>query len=107
MRPTFLLTLLPAVLLAACTATGGSATQNAASPASQASNPAGGICNADALSPAGQEASSSQVQRLVRQAGATQARVLVPDRMYTTDYDASRLSIRVDEQNRILSVYCG
>lgn len=104
MRPTFLLTLLPAVLLAACTATGGSATQNAAS---QASNPAGSICNADALNPAGQEASSSQIQRLVRQAGAAQARVLVPDRMYTTDYDASRLSIRVDEQNRILSVYCG
>ncbi|MGE8547474.1 I78 family peptidase inhibitor [Alcaligenes sp. Marseille-Q7550] len=106
MRPSFLLPLLPAVMLAACTATGGSSTSSAPS-SSQFENSSGGVCNVDALNPAGQQAGDSQVQRLVRQSGAARARVLVPDRMYTTDYDASRLSIRVDEQNRIISVYCG
>jgi hypothetical protein len=71
------------------------------------SDSSGGLCNADALNPAGQTASQSQVERLVKQAGAAKARVLAPDRMYTTDYDPTRLNIRVDEQNKITSVYCG
>lgn len=104
MRLSVLLSILPAVLLAACTATGNSAQTSSTSSFSNAS---GGLCNADALNPAGQTASQNQVERLVKQAGAAQARVLAPDRMYTTDYDPSRLSIRVDEQNQIISVYCG
>lgn len=104
MRLSVLLSVLPAVLLAACTATGNSAQTGSTS---SFSNSSGGVCNADALSPAGQTASQSQVERLVKQAGAAQARILAPDRMYTTDYDPTRLSIRIDEQNRITSVYCG
>ena len=104
MRLSVLLSILPAVLLAACTATGNSAQTSSSSSFSNAS---GGLCNADALNPAGQTASQSQVERLVKQAGAAKARVLAPDRMYTTDYDPTRLNIRVDEQNKITSVYCG
>lgn len=104
MRLSVLLSVLPAVLLAACTATGNSAQTGSTS---SFSNSSGGVCNADALSPAGQTASQSQVERLVKQAGAAQARILAPDRMYTTDYDPTRLSIRIDEQNRITSIYCG
>ncbi|HRL20206.1 I78 family peptidase inhibitor [Alcaligenes sp. SDU_A2] len=103
MRPSSLLTLLPTVLLAACTATGGASSHTPASSA----QPDGGQCNADALNPAGQQASEKHVQSLVKQAGAVQARILYPDRMYTTDYDSTRLSIRVDAQNNIISVYCG
>ncbi|EKU30358.1 hypothetical protein JT27_09745 [Alcaligenes faecalis] len=91
-------------MLAACTATGNSAQTSSTSSFSDSS---GGLCNADALNPAGQTASQSQVERLVKQAGAAKARVLAPDRMYTTDYDPTRLNIRVDEQNKITSVYCG
>lgn len=104
MRPSVLLSVLPAVLLAACTATGNSAQTGSTS---SFINSTGGLCQADALNPAGQAADQRQVERLVKQAGASQARVLAPDRMYTTDYNPSRLSIRVDEQNRITSVYCG
>ena len=104
MRLSVLLSVLPAVLLAACTATGNSAQTGSTSSFSDSS---GGLCNADALNPAGQTASQSQVERLVKQAGAAKARVLAPDRMYTTDYDPTRLNIRVDEQNKISSVYCG
>lgn len=104
MRLSVLLSVLPAVLLAACTATGNSAQTGSTSSFSDSS---GGLCNADALNPAGQTASQSQVERLVKQAGAAKARVLAPDRMYTTDYAPTRLNIRVDEQNKITSVYCG
>ena len=104
MRLSVLLSVLPAVLLAACTATGNSAQKSSTSSFSDSS---GGLCNADALNPAGQTASQSQVERLVKQAGAAKARVLAPDCMYTTDYDPTRLNIRVDEQNKITSVYCG
>ena len=104
MRLSVLLSVLPAVLLAACTATGNSAQTSSTSSFSDSS---GGLCNADALNPAGQTASQSQVERLIKQAGAAKARVLAPDRVYTTDYDPTRLNIRVDEQNKITSVYCG
>ncbi|MBX7021495.1 hypothetical protein EX238_25180 [Providencia rettgeri] len=104
MRLSVLFSVLPAVFLVACTATGNSAQSGSSS---SLRNTSGGLCDADSLSPAGQTASQSQIERLVKQAGASQARILAPDRMYTTDYDPTRLNIRVDEQNRILSVYCG
>ncbi len=88
-------------LLSACTSTQSSSGSGASS------MPQTRSCNADLITVQGQTANDSSVQRAQQQAGAEKVRLILPDRMYTTDYDEQRLSIRLDDSNKILSAYCG
>lgn len=64
-------------------------------------------CQAKQVKLIGQVANESTLKRAQAQAGADRIRLMLPDRMYTTDYDEARLSIRVDANNHIQSIYCG
>lgn len=88
-------------LLAAC-----ASTKEPNSPRAHTSLSSQG-CRASQVNIIGQTASETTLKRAQEQAGADKLRVMQPDRMYTTDYDPTRLSVRVNANNNIQDVYCG
>lgn len=54
----------------------------------------------------GQVASQALVDKTVKAAGAKHARVVKPGMAVTMDFREDRLTIQVDEQNRITSIGC-
>lgn len=55
----------------------------------------------------GQAATEATVQKAVKDSGARHARVVKPGMAVTMDFREDRLSIEVDEQNRIVRANCG
>jgi hypothetical protein len=55
----------------------------------------------------GKAATEAVIQKAVKDSGARNARVLKPGMAMTMDYREDRLSIEVDEQNRIVRANCG
>jgi len=55
----------------------------------------------------GQTATEAVIQKSVKDSGARNARVLKPGMAMTMDFREDRLSIEVDEQNRIVRANCG
>ena len=55
----------------------------------------------------GQMASQEVIDRAVRDAGARTLRVVKPGMAVTMDYREDRVTVRVDEQNKIISASCG
>jgi len=65
-------------------------------------------CTTDALNGmVGQTASEAVVAKAVKDSGAKHARVLKPGMAMTMDFREDRLSLEVDEQNRIVRANCG
>ena len=56
---------------------------------------------------AGQTASEAVIKKAVQDSGARHARVLKPGMAMTMDFREDRLSIEVDEHNRIVRANCG
>lgn len=56
---------------------------------------------------AGQTASEAVIKKAVQDSGARHARVLKPGMAMTMDFREDRLSIEVDDQNRIVRANCG
>jgi hypothetical protein len=68
----------------------------------------GGQCDPEKLTGlTGQTATEAVIQKAVKDSGARNARVLKPGMAMTMDYREDRLSIEVDEQNRIVRAHCG
>ena len=55
----------------------------------------------------GQTASETVIKKAVQDSGARHARVLKPGMAMTMDFREDRLSIEVDEQNKIARANCG
>lgn len=91
-------------MLAACASTS-TDSLSGRSPAS--TPPPTQTCQATKVKLKGQPANQSNLQRAQQQAGAETLRVIRPDSMYTTDYNPQRLSVRVDEAEKIQDAYCG
>ncbi len=65
-------------------------------------------CDAEKLNGlVGQTASEAVLAKAVKDSGARHARVLKPGMAMTMDYREDRVSIEVDEQNRIVRANCG
>lgn len=65
-------------------------------------------CNPDALRGLqGQLASQAVVDKAVKDSGARHARVAKPGMAMTMDFREDRLTLQVDENNRIVSASCG
>lgn len=68
----------------------------------------GSHCHAETLTAlSGQMASQEVIDRAVRDAGARTIRVVKPGMAVTMDYREDRVTVRVDEQNKIISASCG
>ncbi len=76
--------------------------------ATPATRPSAGACNADAVqSYVGQVATPAVVEAARKAAGAELVRTLKPDMAATTDYRVERISILLDDANKIVSATCG
>ena len=76
--------------------------------ATPATRPPAGACNADAIQPyVGQVATPAVVEAARKAAGAELVRALKPDMAATTDYRVERISILLDDANKIVSATCG
>ncbi|MDQ3287157.1 MAG: I78 family peptidase inhibitor [Pseudomonadota bacterium] len=105
MRPTLPaagLTMLAAILLAACTTTA-RPTMTDTDQNLQTS------CDAEAAKPevVGQTATPEVIQRARTAAGARVVRVIKPGQMVTMEYMEGRLNIDVDDSNVIVNLRCG
>lgn len=105
MRPTLPaagLTILAAVLIAACTTT-------ASPPMSDTNHPPQTACDAEAAKPQalGKVATPEVTERARRDAGARLLRVIRPGQMVTMDYLEDRLNIDLDEADVIVNLRCG
>lgn len=93
--------------LAGCSA---SPTPVAAEPAIPAAEPVGGgmTCNPEKLNAfVGQTATKEVVNKAVNDSGSRHARVAKPGMAMTMDFRQDRLTITVDENNRIEQISCG
>lgn len=93
--------------LAACSSTPSSADTAPTNPKPEVAG-VGSHCRADTLTAlSGQMASQEVIDRAVRDAGARTLRVVKPGMAVTMDYREDRVTLRVDEQNKIVSASCG
>lgn len=70
--------------------------------------PRGDLCNAQAAqSWVGQTSTAKVVEAARVQSGALMARILRPGQMVTKEYNAQRLNLEVDANDRIVAVRCG
>ncbi len=100
-KPLFLV---PALLAGCATAAPPAADEPAAPVAGQS----GSACRSGDYSAFKGRAATSEVRaELQRASGARTVRVVEPGMMVTMEYLEDRLTVRVDEQNRILSASCG
>lgn len=107
MRMTFLIALGCALPLAACSQPP-KATTPAASEPMAAGADSGKRCIPEKLvGLEGQPATEAVLNKAVKDSGARHARVLKPGMMMTMDFREDRISIEVDEQNRIIRASCG
>lgn len=91
-----------ALLLAGCA---GTSTLSASS--GDASGSSAQPCDADkAESAVGQRANSGLVEQYRRLAGAKTARPLRPHDVMTMEYDPTRLNLRLDDNDVVISVNC-
>ena len=106
MRMTLLLALGCALPLAAC-----SQPPKSSAPTSEpmaAGADSASRCDAEKLTGlVGQTASEAVIGKAVKDSGARHARVLKPGMAMTMDFREDRLSIEVDEQNKIVRANCG
>ena len=107
MRPTTLLLLASILPLAACSHAGTNST------ADTAPLPPKGAEGAHACRPEGLEAFTGKtadeatIKKLVADSGARNARVVKPGMAVTMDFRQDRVTVHVDEQNRIERASCG
>ncbi len=107
MRPTTLLLLANILPLAACTHAGTNST------ADTGHLPAKGAegtheCRPEALEAfTGKTADEATIKKLVADSGARNARVVKPGMAVTMDFRQDRVTVHVDEQNRIERASCG
>jgi hypothetical protein len=101
MRPSpVLAALVAAVLTAGCTTPAPATGPTGA--------PRGDLCNAQAAqSWVGQTSTAKVVEAARVQSGALMARILRPGQMVTKEYNAQRLNLEVDANDRIVAVRCG
>ncbi|MBD7953283.1 hypothetical protein H9654_03595 [Stenotrophomonas sp. Sa5BUN4] len=93
--------------LAACSSTPSSADTAPTTPKPEVAG-LGSHCHGDTLTAlSGQMASQEVIDRAVRDAGARTLRVVKPGMAVTMDYREDRVTVRVDEQNKIISASCG
>ena len=93
--------------LAACSSTPSSADTAPTTPKPEVAG-VGSHCHPDTLAAlSGQMASQEVIDRAVRDAGARTLRVVKPGMAVTMDYREDRVTVRVDEQNKIISASCG
>ena len=93
--------------LAACSSTPSSADTAPTTPKPGGAG-LGSHCHGDTLTAlSGQMASQEVIDRAVRDAGARTLRVVKPGMAVTMDYREDRVTVRVDEQNKIISASCG
>jgi len=91
-----------ALLLAGCA---GSPLTDA--PSSNATGSSAEACDADkAESAVGQRANSGLVEQYRKLAGAKTARALRPHDVMTMEYDPTRLNLRLDDNDVVISVNC-
>ncbi|WMJ71169.1 I78 family peptidase inhibitor [Stenotrophomonas sp. 24(2023)] len=103
------LLLICALPLAACSHAGtpGAAPGTAGSTPVVAAPGAPARCNPDALKGLeGQMASKAVVDKAVKDSGARHARVVKPGMAVTMDFREDRLTLQVDENNRISGASC-
>ncbi len=81
----------------------------AAEPPQPAPAPApSGKCDAQPVQGyVGSFAGGPTVEKIVAESGSRNARVIKPGQMVTMDYREDRVNVRVDDENRILSIRCG
>lgn len=110
MRLNLLFALGCALPLAACShpAKTAAAADSPTSTAPPAVAGSAGQCDPEKLTGlVGQAATEATVQKAVKDSGARHARVVKPGMAVTMDFREDRLSIEVDEQNRIVRANCG
>jgi hypothetical protein len=100
-----------ALLLAGCAGANLSGTSSSTPSNSSSSTPSGTsaqVCDADkAESAVGQRSNSGLVEQYRKLAGAKTARALRPHAVMTLEYDATRLNLRLDDNDVVISVNCG
>ncbi|MBC5784199.1 starvation-inducible protein [Ramlibacter sp. USB13] len=91
-----------ALLLAAC------AQQPPAAPPASPPPPPASACNADAAQYAvGRPQTAPLVEEIRQRTGAHIARILRPNQVVTMEFNAERVNVVVDAENRITAVRCG
>lgn len=92
-----------AASLSACTTT-----PIAGDPGEDKGEAAPGLCDSSTLGwTVGKTADAALVERAQRESGAKSVRVLKPGQVVTMEYSDTRLTIRVDEHNKVTSANCG
>ncbi len=107
MRPTTLLLLASILPLAACSHAGANSTADTGTlPAKGAEGPH--ECRPEALEAfTGKAADEATIKKLVADSGARNARVVKPGMAVTMDFRQDRVTVHVNEQNRIERASCG
>ncbi|WP_313052848.1 I78 family peptidase inhibitor [Stenotrophomonas cyclobalanopsidis] len=107
MRPTTLLLLASTLPLAACSHAGANSTADSGSlPAKVSDGPQ--ECRPEALEAfTGKTADEATIKKLVADSGARNARVVKPGMAVTMDFRQDRVTVHVDEQNKIERASCG
>lgn len=108
MRLSFLLALGCALPLVACSQPPKSTTPAPTSEPMPVGADTAARCDPEKIAPfVGQTATEAVLKQAVQASGARHARVLKPGMAMTMDFREDRLSIEVDEQNKIVRANCG
>lgn len=107
MRPTTLLLLASILPLAACSHAGANSTADSGSLPAKVSD-GQQECRPEALEAfTGKPADEATIKKLVADSGARNARVVKPGMAVTMDFRQDRVTVHVDEQNKIERASCG
>lgn len=96
--------------LNACSSTGGSdssASPFPALPPPAMAEPAASCDQSKASWAIGQQADEALMKKIIDDTGAKHARKLRPGMMVTMEFDGTRVNVRVDNNDKVLSVTCG